>query len=194
MNDLIEADLFDKFDDPSEAWNSKAMGKRLSKEWSEWIMTARNWRSFITLTFRNETYPDVAKKDFQFLVRSLNQEVFGKHYMNIVGPSYFSYVLGIEYQRRDVIHFHVLVDRPVNYEKIHNLWNYMAGFAHIKPIQNYSKAIEYVSKYASKSGELEPFFAKEIYTPKQLPIWWKEAEMNSSNLEEEKTNPQKPLS
>jgi hypothetical protein len=68
------------------------------------------------LTFRKETAPDVAKSKFKGLVKTLNQDVYGKRYTKKVGHSYFSYIQGIEYQRREVIHFHVLIDRPVNFE------------------------------------------------------------------------------
>ncbi|MBA4375689.1 MAG: hypothetical protein C0401_05895 [Anaerolinea sp.] len=188
MDNFHSDDALKYFDHPSDVWESKIMKKKIAKEWAEWIMTAKHWSSFITLTFRDETYPDVAKRLFQFLVRKLNKELFGKHYMNVVGPSYFSYILGIEYQRRGVIHFHVLVDRPVHYELIHKIWLTWAGIAHIKPILHFQNAVEYVSKYASKAGEIEPFFAKNLYSPAQLPLWWKEAMMISSKTEEETTD------
>ncbi len=161
-----------KFDDPVEGWDSRAARKHLAKKNSEWIVSMRPWMIFLTLTFREETPPDVAKNKFFYLVRILNKELFGNQYSRFVGHSYFSYVLGIEYQRRDVIHFHVLIDRPVNFELIHRIWNLSAGFAWTDVIRDTEQTVNYVSKYITKGGEIIPFPAEKEYTPNQLPLLW----------------------
>lgn len=187
MNNIQEYDFFEEFDDPVEGWHSKFMRKRIAEAWVDFL-SVKHWTSFITLTFRDETYPDVANRLFQFLVRKLNQELFGRRYMNTIGPCYFSYAKGIEYQRRDVIHFHVLVDRPIHYDLIHRFWNAYAGFAQASPIKSVPNAVEYVTKYASKDGEVDPFFAKKLYTPLIIPKWWMEEEMKSLNEQRNKTD------
>ena len=69
----------------------------------------------------------------------LNEETFGKRYTNYVGHSYFSYVASIEYQKRDVIHFHMLIDRPVDFRAVHKYWNIIAGFAKAELVQQNEK-------------------------------------------------------
>jgi hypothetical protein len=174
MSDPFSKEVLQYFDHPSEAWDSRESKKTIRKEWSKWL-SERNWCVFLTLTFRKETSEETALKLFRFLVRNLNEEVYVKHYINYVQHSYFSYVVGIEYQVREVIHFHALIDRPVNFELINRLWNAWAGFAKPEIIRNNEHAVYYVTKYAAKYGQLEaPFFAKKIYTPTFLPPWWKE--------------------
>jgi hypothetical protein len=139
----------------------------------EWLLPLRPWSIFITLTFRDEKPPDVAKALLRRLIRTLNQDVFGKHYVKKVGHSYFSYIYAIEYQRRDVVHFHVLIDRPVNFDRIHILWNSWAGFAWTEIVKDPIDVIDYVCKYICKGGEVYPYIAKKEFSPDVLPYWWK---------------------
>ncbi|MDP8267128.1 MAG: hypothetical protein P9L97_00240 [Candidatus Tenebribacter davisii] len=176
MVEPFSSDSLQYFDNTSDAWDSRVVRKLLRKTWSEWL-SMRKWCVFLTLTFRDETYPETALKKLNYLIRMLNEETFGKHYTNYVGHSYFSYVASIEYQKRDVIHFHVLIDRPVNFRAIHKYWNYIAGFAKVELVQQNENAVYYVTKYVAKCGEMGlPYFAKKIYTPPFIPNWWKEQE------------------
>jgi len=176
MNDIFSDENLKYFDHPSEAWDSRVVRKDLRKTWSEWL-SMRQWRVFLTLTFRDETYPETAMRLLYRLIRKLNEEVVCLRYINYVGHSYFSYVASIEYQKRDVIHFHVLIDRPVNFEAIHTYWNKWAGFAKVELVKQNENAVYYVTKYIAKCGEMGlPYFAKKIYTPTFLPKWWKEQE------------------
>jgi hypothetical protein len=177
MSDPFSNEVLQYFDHPSDAWDSREGKKIVRKNWSAWL-SKRKWLVFLTLTFREETSPEIALKLFEKLVQLLNKEVFGEHYTNYVGHSYFSYVVGIEYQKRGTIHFHVLIDRPVNFDSIHRLWNAWAGFAKPEIIQQNENAVNYVTKYAAKCGQMEPpYFAKKIYTPINIPSWWKEPEI-----------------
>lgn len=116
----------------------------------------------------------MANKLFKRLVATLNEDVFGDHYTRYVGHSYFSYVVGIEYQKRDVIHFHVLIDRPVYYLRIHTLWNAWAGFGWTEIVKDLDKVVNYVSKYIVKGGEILPYLAPQKYMPFHKFPWWKE--------------------
>ena len=177
MDDLFSEEGMKYFDNASDVWESRTTKKLLRKTWSEWL-SMRDWLIFVTLTFRDETYQETALKKFYKLIRVLNEETFGKHYTNYVGHSYFSYVGGIEYQIRDVIHFHVLIDRPVNFLAIHKYWNAWAGFAEVELVKQNENAVYYVTKYITKDGEMmAPYFAKKIYTPTFIPWWWKEQEI-----------------
>jgi hypothetical protein len=138
------------------------------------LLSRKKWLSFVTLTFKEETYPDVANRLFFYLVKCLNQQVFGEHYQKLVSKAYFSYSKALEYQRRGIIHFHVLFDRPVDFTLIHKIWNLYAGFAHTSIIKNQFASRSYVSKYTLKGGEIDIYFAKKHYEPLIKPAWWLE--------------------
>ena len=89
--------------------------------------------------------------------------------------SYFSYAIVSENQLRGVLHFHVLVDRPINYDLLHRHWNSVAAFAQIQQIREFGPAVRYLTKYVSKGGEIDPFRAKDKYAPPHLPYSWKES-------------------
>jgi hypothetical protein len=148
----------------------------LLSAWVHWISEQREWKNFLTLTFRDEITQEAALAKYYRLVRLLNRRLFGSHYTRIVGHSYFSYVIGIERQTRGVLHLHCLVDRPIDYSFIHKVWNEWAGFVWIEKVGTADRdVIYYISKYISKGGELLPYFA-DLRTsnrvPNSLPIWW----------------------
>ncbi len=166
-------EYLEKSDHPTDAWDSR-LGKFVTQEaYRKWLSRLKLWRLFLTLTFRNPIAPDPAYQIWRRLIRTLNQKSFGPRYTRIVHHSYFSYVLGLEYQRRDVVHFHALVDKPLNFDLIHRWWNRAAGFAWIDQIEHYDKAIHYVTKYVIKGGELSIYVARNERMPKPLPLWWK---------------------
>lgn len=173
--DKLEALLNNKDLSVFEAWDHKESRRIQADAWADWLISKRIWVGFITLTFRNQTPYDSAIKLFYKLVQNLNRELFGKNYTKIVHHSYFSYALGIEYQRRDVIHFHSIVDKPVNFGMIHNFWNLFAGFAWTQIPKSNEAVTRYVAKYVCKGGEIIPFFTKRDYLPKQIPLWWKDS-------------------
>lgn len=165
--------FLEESESPAEVWNSR-LGRYANQEATrDWLATLKIWRVFLTLTFKNPIAPEPAFQIWRRLVCILNQKNFGKHYTRMVHHSYFSYVLGLEYQRRDVVHFHALVDKPLNFDLIHRWWNRAAGFAWIDQIEHYDKAIHYVTKYVTKGGELRIYTARSERMPKPLPLWWK---------------------
>ena len=166
-------DLFENLDCPFDAWDSKIAGFVLLNEYADWVTDLADWTTFLTLTFRNSISYDAAFNKFRYLVQVLNRELFGKRYTRIVGHSYFSYVICGEYQERDVLHFHVLIDRPVDYLMIHSLWEKWAGFAQTKTIKNRYSAVRYSVKYAIKESDIKIFITKALYKPLQYPTWWK---------------------
>jgi hypothetical protein len=174
MDDFPLEHIYKEFDYSSDAWESKAVRNELANITANWIYGLREWNTFITLTFKNETALDTANKLFIRLISILNEECFGKHYTRLVKHSYFSYVQGIEYQKRDVIHFHVLIDRPVNFQRIHKLWNAWAGFVWTEIVMDQYKVTRYVSKYICKGGEINVYLADKRYMPIVKPHWWKE--------------------
>lgn len=179
-------ELIDRFDHPGDhpgdIWDSKIVRKVITDETTLWILDLANWKAFLTLTFEDDTPYDIAITKFKLLVRELNKDLFGKHYTKIVKHSYFSYVLGIEYQTRGVIHFHALADRPVNFDKIHKLWNDWSGFAWIGNIRNKYDCVKYIAKYILKGGQIEVYKAKKQYIPKVIPHWWKDGQVYQLKL------------
>ena len=192
MDQIISSDmqvfkeLLDRFDHPGDhpgdIWDSKIVRKLITDQTVLWILDLANWKVSLTLTFRDEKYHDVAIAYFKKLVRYLNKDVFGKQYKKIVKESYFSYALGIEYQRRGVIHFHAIVDRPVNFKRIHTLWNKWAGFAWIDNIRNQYDCVRYIAKYILKGGQNEVHKAKKLYMPEVIPHWWNDDQTNQPKL------------
>jgi hypothetical protein len=147
----------------------------LRQAWLGWLYPIKNWRTFITLTFREEVSPDQALAKFKRLIRYLNIDLLGTNYVRKAGHSYFSYLYAIEYQRRGVIHFHMVIDRPVNFDLIKRHWLTMAGFADIRPIEHKSFVIQYVCKYLSKEGDIFPYIRVNDFVLKvRKPIWWHE--------------------
>lgn len=165
---------FEYCDCPFDAWDTKTGQFVLKEEYTDWLIRLADWRTFITLTFRDQISADAGLRKVNLLIRRLNQELFGDRYTRIVGHSYFSYILCAEYQERDVLHYHWIVDRPVDFLLIHSLWNTWAGFAQTKQIRSQIAAISYSIKYAIKENDIKIYQAKQLYKPNQYPIWWKD--------------------
>lgn len=144
----------------------------LSSCWATYTKDFAPWKSFLTLTFREIVTRDQAEHMWRFLVQVMNQELYGNHYVRIVGHSYFSYVAGFEYQKRGALHMHVLVDQPIHFSFVHSIWNKMAGWAWIEPVTDLEKAVNYVSKYVVKDGELVVWKQRNFKLPSFVPLWF----------------------
>jgi len=166
-------DLVAGYDTPQEGWESFQVRELIRTETEEWIFGLADWKSMLSLTFKDERTPDVANSLFKWFVRENNKHLIGKHYSQKVGHSYFSYVLGMEYQTRDVVHFHALVDKPLDYSFVHRTWGGRCGFVWIDGnIRSRAQAVNYVCKYCVKGGQIEAFRAKGDYIPPKPPFWW----------------------
>lgn len=156
---MIETTVIDEKSDISEV--------------ADWICNQATWTTFLTLTFRNiDTTEEHADKGYRWLVRVLNKELFGDRYTRIVNHSYFSYFIAQEKQKRGALHYHVLIDRPVNYRLIHDFWGRYFGYAQTQRIRSvYSTAI-YAIKYCIKDNNYRIYKAAAYYKPETLPEWW----------------------
>jgi hypothetical protein len=159
--------------DPFIAWESTLAKFHIRDEYVHWLTDLANWQVFLTLTFRVEKPVGSACRYWTKLVRELNTDLVGKYYTRIVGHSYFSYALAIQYQRRGAIHFHVLVDKPLNFKLIHKLWGSWCGFAKPELIKNNSDCVAYTSSYILRGGVVDPYIARRDYHPKIEPAWWR---------------------
>jgi hypothetical protein len=155
-------------------WRSKKFREEIAGTYQDWLSNMCDWKVFVTLTFRDYKTPDVARALFRWWVKKNNEYAFGKRYSKKVGHSYFSYIMGLEYQKRDVVHFHVLIDSPINYSLTHELWGDRCGFAWIDgEIKQKCDVVKYVCKYVLKGGDIDIYKKKGNFYPDPQPNWWK---------------------
>ena len=143
--------------------------------WAEWLGEFAVWKSMLTLTVDNDHQcaRDTFIKRVRSLVQILNRDLFGSHYIRLVGHSYFSHVLGIEYTQSGVIHGHMLVDRPINFDLTHAVWNKLSGFVFIRQVEDVSGAARYVSKYVVKHEDLVLLYKSTSHrSPAFVPGWY----------------------
>lgn len=168
----------ENFRDTFQMFESSEYRKYISQVNTGWLSQIRNWTNFITLTFKDECSIDWALLKFRELIRIVNSDLCGDHYIRKCGHSYFSYVCGIEYQQRGTPHFHMVTDRPLNYHLFWKYWYQHNGY--IKTEQLFSNddrqnVINYSLKYATKDGEAliwlnpKPDWKPIGFT---LPRWW----------------------
>lgn len=183
---LTVGEILQQYENSQAGWRSRAVNGVLVDEWVPWILELAPWKNFLTLTFKEEKTPDVALSLFRWLVRVTNERTFGKRYARTVGHSYYSYCYGMEYQKRDVVHFHVLTDKPIDYTLVHSAWGNRCGFAWIDGnLTKKEDVITYVCKYVLKGGEIDVYKAKKDFVPKVLPTWWNDGSVLLSRAEQQ---------
>lgn len=117
--------------------------------------------SSVTLTWDEKKHivprsPEAALWWWRKLVKVLNAGMCfapgPKDYRKRWGHSYFSYIVGVEYQGNGNIHLHAVVDNWIDYELVHTWWEKFCGFAWIRKCDDARKATTYALKYALKKG------------------------------------------
>lgn len=141
-------------DDPFRAADSYSYKEQLADVSAQWLMERENWCTFFTFTFKDEISKESAYRRIKYFIRMANERIYGKHYTQKVHHSYFSYVIGMERQERGVIHFHMCIDREIDFKWVHFYWNLKNGFAWIEKIEDLPKSLKYTLKYAVKAGEI----------------------------------------
>lgn len=138
--------------------------QELRQAWVEWISTLDDWQWFAHFTFREPIHPEQANKRFLRFTRDMNRNLFGRRYGE-EGKG-VTWVRGLEYQKRDVIHFHVLygggvgVLRRLTY--VDKWWNdNNKSISRIQPYNKNKGAVYYMTKYVVKGGEMD------IYIPQK---------------------------
>lgn len=149
----------------------------LTKDWGLWLSEVSDWKSFYTLTFdQSDRHHPVTRTEaeykFRRLIQSLNTDLFGNHYTRIVGHSYFGYALAIEKHKSGLLHMHALIDEPTNWTLAISIWNKIAGYLKIVPVENKEGACRYVSKYVAKDGEVLIHLPKKRKSPSFRPMWY----------------------
>jgi hypothetical protein len=114
---------------------------------------------FCTFTFKDRIHPEAAEKAFRVWINKLNNHLYGRKWRNRA-PDGVTWVRGLEWQKRGVIHYHVLLSGALG--AVPSIWSDVwhltmgMGFADIVPLKDNQEAVKaYVTKYVCKGGELD---------------------------------------
>jgi len=153
----------------------------LKEAWVEFIKRYEPFTWYVTLTFQEPKHPESADKAFFRWIRHINESLYGRRYRERKkGVTWFKC---LEYQKRDVIHFHCLLADPHLY-KLKRLdfmkaWEYnchprkawaydsnpdielVNGYARIFKYDATRGAVNYCSKYVLKGGEIDAYISPE---------------------------------
>ena len=136
----------------------------LRDAWAEFL-SAYPFQWFATFTFETNVHPEAALKRWRFFTNQLNRSLYGRRWQKKEHGGIY-WILGIERQRRGVIHFHALMGGVNDLNKAArrlscmDYWNELAGFARIEAIRSNEAALRYVTKYVVKGGDIE--FSKNL--------------------------------
>jgi hypothetical protein len=103
------------------------------------------WEWFCTFTFRDMVHPEAADKRFLVLLSQANRVLYGvrwhKHGAGL------RWVRALEYQKRDVIHYHALLAGVQDLRRLFwmDRWHELAGYARIEPIDSADAVVRYVA-------------------------------------------------
>jgi len=130
---------------------------RVHDGWAE-LIVRYPWQWFVTLTFTDDIHPEAALKSMRVWLSKLNRELFGRRWNEKI-PYDVYWIAAIEYQKRGVIHFHLLINgvRDTRRLSYMDIWANMGnknGWARVEPVKKNIAASTYVSKYVTKGGEI----------------------------------------
>jgi len=141
--------------------------KSLRDSWIGFIGRFEPFELYATLTFVEDIHPEQADRRYKRFIRSINESLYGRRYRER-GKSIY-WVRALEFQRRQVIHFHALLGGGVY--KLHRLrtmqlWESEKGngMARIEKYNPTLGARHYLSNYVSKrkGGEIDLFIPNEL--------------------------------
>ena len=143
----------------------------LKDAWINFIKRYEPFTWYVTLTFKEPKHPESADKAFFRWIRHINESLYGRRYRE--KKKGVTWIKCMEYQKRDVIHFHCLLGDPHLY-KLKRLdfmkaWEYdcyrskelVNGFARIFKYDATRGAVNYCSKYVLKGGEIDVYISPE---------------------------------
>jgi len=79
----------------------------LKEAWINFIKGYEPFNWYVTLTFREPKHPESADKAFFRWIRHINECLYGRRYRE--KKKGVTWIKCMEYQKRDVIHFHCLI-------------------------------------------------------------------------------------
>jgi len=143
----------------------------LHQAWINFIKTYEPFQWYVTLTFKEPRHPESCNKAFYRWIRNINEYLYGRRYRE--NKKGVTWIKAIEYQRREVVHFHCLVGGPELYKlrrldfmkswetDCRNTQELVNGYARITKYDHSRGAINYCSKYVLKGGEVDLFIAPD---------------------------------
>jgi hypothetical protein len=135
----------------------------LQLKWIEFL-SPYDWQWFVTYTFKDPVHPEAADKRFKWWIRLLDDSNGFKTRAKCSYKRRCLWVRGLEWQKRDVLHFHALIGNlpyQINTKNLRDLWAQSwllmgnTGFAKIYPVANVGGVVGYVTKYCVKEGEVD---------------------------------------
>jgi len=141
-----------------EIYDNTPTGSSQEKSFAWADFLARfEWTWFCTLTFRSSVHPEKAAKLFHVWWCMMNQKLYGRRWRK--KSQGVRWVRAIEYQKRHVLHFHVLVGGKgtpgLVAREFEEAWFDLAGIARMSLVESQDAALAYVSKYVSKGGQID---------------------------------------
>ena len=133
---------------------------------SAWVsfLQRYEWQWFATFTFKDATHPEAADKRYRFWSRLLDDSNGYKPRSKSTWKRRCVWVRGLEWQKRDVLHFHALIGNlpyELTARSCRDAWEQawllmgQTGFAQIRTISEVGGVAGYVSKYCAKGGEID---------------------------------------
>jgi hypothetical protein len=135
----------------------------IEKQWVA-LLGSWRWQWFATFTFKEETHPEAAAKAFRHWTKLLDESNGFRHRSLSTHSRRCIWARGLEWQRRGVIHFHVLIGNlPIQThtrlarEGWAAAWLAMGntGFAKIDAFDSRDVGLAYIAKYCAKGGEVD---------------------------------------
>jgi hypothetical protein len=157
---------------PQVYWTAPASATPVDRQAlrNDWIafLGRWEWEWFCTFTFRDLVHPEAADKRFRVLISQANRVLYGVRWAHY-GRG-LRWVRALEYQKRDVIHYHALLAGVQDLRRLTwmDRWHELAGYARIEPIESTAAVSRYVSKYVVKGGEID---LGGPLVPPELPLF-----------------------
>ena len=158
---------------------------RVRDGWAE-LIGRYPWEWFVTLTFTDDIHPEAALKALRVWLSKLNRELFGHRWYKRV-PYGVYWVVAIEYQKRGVIHLHLLINGVGDTRRLTWMDNWLDmgnknGWARIEAVETNKAVSRYLSKYVTKDGEI--FLSNNLpdVTSGLASLWQDPAKIGSSTV------------
>ena len=162
------------FSPNSSRYISHGWGRFIARYTWDWFVTltfvgslrgtdrSSDTRELVSSTY-SDVHPERAEKLFRLWVSMLNREVYGRRWWKR-SPKGVRYIVGVEWQRRGIIHCHALLagvegprglaDWRVWKERWKNL-DPVCGIARIEVPHDSTATANYVAKYVAKGGDIK---------------------------------------
>ena len=130
---------------------------RVRDGWAE-LLDRYPWEWFVTLTFTLPIHPEAAHKSMRVWIAKLNRVLFGPRWYK-KPPRGVYWVAAEEYQKRRVLHLHLLMAgvgkaRRLTYLDLWPALGNKNGWARVEAVDSNAAVSRYLSKYVAKDGEI----------------------------------------